>query len=91
MFSHMGSWLKVMDDIIADKSKREELENQLNRMKFLAALQPYKSSCPRMEGGCKNIFQLFSLVIKTKLVQNVNRMSERHAGRQTERQIDFSA
>ena len=27
--------------------------------------------------GCKNIFQLFSLVIKTKLVQNVNRMSEK--------------
>ena len=44
---------------------------------FLAALQPYKSSCPRMMMmGCKNLFQLSSLVIKTKLVQNVNRMSE---------------
>merc|ERR1712218_503315 len=40
---------------------------------------------------CKFIFQFFSLVIKTKVVQNVNRMSERHAGRQTERQNDFSA
>ncbi len=49
---------------------------------------------------CKNIFQLFSLVIKTKLVQNVNRMSERQndmpkdrrtdrkTDRQTERQIE---
>ena len=34
----------------------------------------------------QNLFQLFSLVIKTKLVQNVNRMSERHAKRQTDRQ-----
>jgi hypothetical protein len=58
-------------------------------------------------GGCKNIFQLFSLVIKTKLVQNVNRMSERQndmpkdrltdrqtdrrTERQIERQNDFSA
>ena len=51
-------------------------------------------------GGCKNIFQLFSFVIKTKLVQNVNRMSERQndmpkdrltdrtTDRQTERQIE---
>ena len=57
---------------------------------FLAALQPYKSSCPRWrrEKKCKNIFQLFSLVMKTKLVQNVNRMLERHAKRQTDRQTD---
>ena len=52
------------------------------------------------DGRCKNIFQLFSLVIKTKLVQNVNRMSERQndmpkdrrtdrqTDRQTERQIE---
>ena len=39
LFSHMGSWLKVMDDIIADKSKREELENQLNRMKLKALFE----------------------------------------------------
>ena len=66
-------------------------------MTFLAALQPYKSSCPRMEWwGCKNIFQLFSLVIKTKLVQNVTRMSKRQkdmpndrlTDRQTDRQTD---
>ena len=42
--------------------------------------------------GCKNIFQLFSLVIKTKLVQNVNRMSERQndmpKDRLTDRQTD---
>ena len=60
---------------------------------FLAALQPYKSACPRWwrEHQCKNIFQLFSLVMKTKLVQNVNRMSERQndmpKDRLTERQI----
>ena len=53
-----------------------------------------------MEMECKNIFQLFSLVIKTKVVQNVNSMSERQNGipkdrltdrqtdRQTERQIE---
>ena len=49
---------------------------------------------------CKNILQLFSLVIKTKLVQNVNRMSERQndmpkdgqTDRKTDRrQNDFSA
>ena len=42
--------------------------------------------------GCKNIFQLFSLVIKTKLVQNINRMSERQKDmpkdRLTDRQTD---
>ena len=70
---------------------------------FLAALQPYKSTCPRWKWWkrwkCKNIFQFFSLVIKTKLVQNVNMMSERQndmpkdsqtdrqTDRQTERQI----
>ena len=66
---------------------------------FLAALQHYKSSCP-WERQCKNIFQLFSLVIKKNLVQNVNRMSERQndmpkdrltdrqTDRQTERQIE---
>ena len=48
---------------------------------FLAALQPYKSSCPRKRWWCKNIFQIFRLVIKTKLVQNVNRMSERQTRR----------
>ena len=40
---------------------------------------------------CKNIFQLFSFIIKTKLVQNVNRMTkrpERHAYRQSDRQTD---
>ena len=49
---------------------------------------------------CKNIFQLFSLVMKTKLVQNVNTMSkrqnnmpkdrrtDRQTDRQTERQIE---
>ena len=60
---------------------------------FLAALQPYKSSCPRIRTtGYKNIFRLFSLVIKTKLVQNVNRMSERQKDmpkdRLTDRQTD---
>ena len=63
---------------------------------FLTALQPYKSSCPRTWMKCKNIFQFFSLVIKTKLVQNVNRMSERQndmpkdsqTDRQTDRQKD---
>ena len=56
---------------------------------FLAALQPYKSSCPWTRGWeCKNVFQLFSLVIKTKLVHNVNRMSERHVKTQTDRQTD---
>ena len=38
---------------------------------FLAALQPYKWLV------CKTINRPFSLVIKTKVVQNVNRMSER--------------
>ena len=33
---------------------------------------------------CKNLFQLFSFLIKTKVVQNVNRMSERHADRQSD-------
>ena len=54
---------------------------------FLAALQPYKSSCP----CCKKMFQLFSFLIKTKVVQNVNRMTgrpERHADRQSDRQTD---
>ena len=48
------------------------------------------------EEGVKKYFQLFSLVIKTKLVQNVNRMSERQndmpkdrlTARQTDRQTD---
>ena len=54
---------------------------------FLTALQPYKSSCPRKK-ECKNIFQLFSLVMKTKLVQNVNRMSERQNDMPKDRQTD---
>ena len=44
---------------------------------LLAALQPYKSSCPWTRKKECNFFQLFSLVIKTRVVQNVNRMSER--------------
>ena len=72
-----------------------------SKSSFLAALQPYKSPCPRwIQEQCKNIFQLFSLLMKTKLVQNVNRMSERQndmpkdrltdrqTDRQTERQIE---
>ena len=54
--------------------------NSLGIWWFLAALQPYKAVCPRWwvvwVWECKNIFQFFSLVMKTKLVQNVNRMSE---------------
>ena len=38
--------------------------------------------------GCKNIFQLFSLVMKTKLVQNVNMMSERQKSMPKDRQTD---
>jgi hypothetical protein len=57
--------------------------------KFLAALQPYKSPCPRwQEEECKNIFQLFSLVMETKLFQNVNRMSERQNDMPTDRLTD---
>ena len=64
---------------------------------LLAALQPYKSPCPRWQmEQCKKNFQLFSLLMKTKLVQNVNRMSERQndmpkdrlTDRQTDRQTD---
>ena len=61
---------------------------------FLAALQPYKSSCPPLSKKEKRqkFFQLYSLVIKTKLVQNVNRMSERQNNmpkdRLTDRQIE---
>ena len=45
---------------------------------FLAVRrQPYKSSCPRKERErSQKIYSLVSLVIKTKVVQNVNRMSE---------------
>ena len=57
--------------------------------KFLADLQPYKSSCPRKRWKeCKNIFQLFGLLMKTKLVQNVNRMSERQKDMPKDRQTD---
>ena len=61
---------------------------------FLAALKPYKSPCPRWREmkECKIIFQLFRLVMKTKLVQNVNRMSERQndmpKDKLTDRQMD---
>ena len=51
----------------------------------------HKSLCPRMKRmkkGCKNIFQLFSLVIKTKVVQDVNRMSEREKDRLADRWTD---
>ena len=45
-----------------------------------------------LEERVQNMFQLFSLVIKTKVVQNVNRMSEKYkdsrTDRQTDRQID---
>ncbi len=34
--------------------------------------------------GANFFLQLFSFLIKTKVVQNVNRMTERHADRQTE-------
>ena len=63
---------------------------QSNMKIFLAALQPYKSSissCPRVEK--KQCKQVFSLVIKTKVVQNVNtRMSERQKSRPTDRKTD---
>ena len=72
---------------------------------FLAALQPYKSPCPPLEQKeqkkqSQNFKSILSLVIKTKLVQNVNRMLERQkdrptdsltdrqTDRQTERQIE---
>ena len=68
---------------------------------FLAALQPYKSSCPPLkQKESQNFKSILSLVIKTKDVQNVNRMSEmqkdrptdsltdRQTDRQTERQIE---
>ena len=67
----------------------------------MAALHPYKSSCPPWkERESQNFKSILSLVIKTKLVQNVNRMSEmqkdrptdsltdRQTDRQTERQIE---
>ena len=56
-----------------------------------------------LEERVQNMFQLFSLVIKTKVVQNVNRMSERQKDRlkdrlkdrqtdgQIDRQTEFSA
>ena len=61
---------------------------------FLAALQPYKSSCPPLKKWSQNFKSILSLVIKTKLVQNVNRMSERQndmpkpKDRLTDRQTD---
>ena len=82
------------NEIPFDKTSVENLHNE---NKLLAALQPYKSPCPRWRREkCKNIFQLFSLVMKTKLVQNVNRMSERQndmpkdrlTDRRTDRQKD---
>ncbi len=41
------------------------------------------------EGVQKNIFQVLSLVIKTKLVQNVDRMSERQKDRLTDSQTNI--
>ena len=41
-----------------------------------------------LEERVQNMFQLFSLVIKTKVVQNVNRMSERQKDWTTDRQTD---
>ena len=47
-------------------------------------------SAPEAEGDWKsqNFKSILSLVIKTKLVQNVNRMSERQKDRSTDRQSD---
>ena len=47
-------------------------------------IKTYRAKNHLFKLHCKNIFQLFSLVIKTKLVQNVNRMSERQADRQSD-------
>ena len=75
---------------------------------FLAALQPYKTSCPWSQEECKNnssfsallskhqkdrktgrqTDRLFSLVIKTKVAKNVNRMSERQTKRPTDRKTE---
>ena len=56
---------------------------------LLAALQPYKSSCPWIKRLlCNFFFQLLSFVIKTKVVQNVNRMSEKQKDRPTDSQTD---
>ena len=52
----------------------------LGGLVFLAALQPYKWLV------CIKIYRPFSLVIKTKVVQNVKRMSDRQIKRQTDRQ-----
>ena len=49
---------------------------------FLDALQPYRSMV-ELEAVSKN--QLFSFIIKTKVVPNVNRMPERCMERQTDR------
>ena len=55
----------------------------------MAALQPYKYSCPPLEKRRSQNFKSFlSLVIKTKLVQNVNRMSERQKDRSTDSLTD---
>ena len=40
------------------------------------------------DDGVQIFFQLFSLVIKTKVVQNVSRMSERQKNMQTDRRTD---
>ena len=58
---------------------------------FLAVRrQPHKSWCPprEEEERGKNFKSILSLVIKTKLVQNVNRMSESQKHRPTGRQTD---
>ena len=58
---------------------------------FLAVRrQPYKSKCPPLERRerSQNFKSILSLVIKTKLVQNINRMSERQKHRPTDRQTD---
>ena len=40
------------------------------------------------EDGVQFFFQLFSFLIKTKFVQNVNRMTERQKNRPTDRETD---
>ena len=76
-----GAAENEMERLTAKFAQRTPTEHSLlGSGKFLAVRrQPYKSCCPPREKKEKgqNFKSILSLVIKTKLVQNVNRMSER--------------
>ena len=78
---------RVISPLVNKKNCAGQLFS-LAGQKLVFLSSAYKSSCPPQYQKGQNFKSILSFVIKTKLVQNVNRMSERQKHRPTDIQTD---